>query len=345
MKYAVLLLPHANARYLSGMLSPAQAELDTILSRIGVSAACEHEIIGGMDALTFTNDAPVPSPDLLFRHSLAYGLGEMRADGSIMPLNIKPRAYLGNDLASILKYKGKTNEQFTQHLINMALFATDYSADFIRKGALTLMDPMCGRGTTLFQAINRGWSAIGGDIDKGDIAEATRFFKRYLEYHRLKHTCASESRTLAGRASVKMTSFRFSDTNDKFALGDTLTLSLAHADAQDVARAQAKQSVHLICADLPYGVQHAAHASNEGGRAVNAESVLARALPAWRDALKTGGAVAISFNANTLKRERAREIMESANLRAVRSPAYDKLTHWVEQAVTRDVCVAVKSST
>ena len=55
-----------------------------------------------------------------------------------------------------------------------------------------------------------------------------------------------------------------------------------------------KGCVHLIACDLPYGVQHAP-------RGASIERLMAGALPAWRESLVQGGAVAVSFNAQTLK--------------------------------------------
>ena len=59
-----------------------------------------------------------------------------------------------------------------------------------------LLDHMCGRGTALFVALNRGWDVVGSDIDRAALREAEQFFKRYLEYHRFKHTTRRGSLTL-----------------------------------------------------------------------------------------------------------------------------------------------------
>ena len=55
---------------------------------------------------------------------------------------------LGGDLSGVLKYKGKTNEMFTGMLVNLAVFSSEYAKWFDRP--LQVLDPMCGRGTTLF---------------------------------------------------------------------------------------------------------------------------------------------------------------------------------------------------
>ena len=71
--------------------------------------------------------------------------------------------------------------------------------------------------------------------------------------------------------------------------------------------------------------------------------MLISCLPAWRDVLKKGGAISLSYNTHTLKTERVREIMEKAGFEVMRGGAYDNMEHWVEQAVMRDIAVCVKN--
>jgi hypothetical protein len=52
--------------------------------------------------------------------------------------------------------------------------------------------------------------------------------------------------------------------------------------------------------------------------------------------------MALAFNVNTLKLEFVREAMEEAGLKVMRGEGYDGLEHWVEQAISRDVAVAVR---
>ena len=110
-------------------------------------------------------------------------------------------------------------------------------------------------------------------------------------------------------------------------------LRLANADAARTREIFGREKFHMIVCDLPYGVQHA----SLGG---SIEGLLARALPEWCAALKKGGTVALSFNALTLKTERVLDLMEAAGLEPMRGGAYAGFSHWVEQAVTRDIAVA-----
>lgn len=332
MKYAMLLWPHANARYQNEALRLAEGELRLMLNVFAPEAKIsraealnlpmlELELSGEMD------DALLGA---LSRHSLMYALFALRGDGSYLPIAARASAYVGADLAGILKYKGKTNELFLQLLVNAAL----YSSGFAHRGtdALELLDPMCGRGTTLFVGANFGWNTTGTDVDRTDLSEAEKFLKRYFEYHRMKHQFARESRTASSGKGVSVARFCFADSPEHFRSDARRSLSLANMDAARVREVFGKEKFHLIACDLPYGVQHAATDAN-------VEKLLARALPAWREAMKKGGAVAVSFNAQTLKRARVLELMEGAGLQVCRGGAYEEFSHWVEQAVTRDIAV------
>lgn len=327
MKYAVLLAPHANGRYEEAMREPARAELELILSGIGIDAPVGFERRFRAGILTFEAASLTERQiSALSCHSLAYLFGICQPDGSFLPLGGAPEVALYEDLAFIQKYKGKTNERFTQFLINFALF----SSRFAFEECLKLLDPMCGRGTTLFQAVNRGWNAAGLDADKKDVQECGAFFEKYLQFHRLKYKKTLRSQTVAGQNPVQVT---------RFALEGKPSLALASADAAMAGAAYGKEEFHLIVCDLPYGVQHAP--SGKGG-AESFENTLIRVLPKWREALKPGGAMALSYNVFTLKTARVRSLMAEAGLTPMNGGPYDHTEHWVEQAVTRDLAVGVK---
>ena len=331
MKYTMLLWPHANVRYQNETQKLAEGELrlmlDVLLPEAEVSAfevqnlsALQIDVPGALDGKVLS---------ALREHSLIYALFEQRDGGALLPVAGRAEAYVGADLPGILKYKGKTNEMFLQLLINAAL----YSGGFAHRAGeqLELLDPMCGRGTSLFVAANRGWNATGTDVDKRDLSEAERFLKHYFEFHRMKHSLNRESRTVRG-GSVPVTRFEYGSPED-----DRRSLRLAAADAARVRDAFGKEKFHMIVCDLPYGVQH----GSVGGKP---EELLRRALPAWREALKKGGTVAVSFNAQTLRREKVLRAMEDAGFEAKRGGAYEGFSHWVEQAVTRDIAVCRRTN-
>ena len=200
MQYTLLLWPHANARYQAETRRLALAELELMLNRAAPEAAARVDEASDMPCLRIDVPRPFDSAaiSVIRNHSLLYGLFERREDGALLPVTGRAGAALGADLPAILKYKGKTNEMFLQLLINAAL----YSGDFWRETHISFFDPMCGRATAPFIALNRGWDAVGADVDKTDLKEAEKFYKRYLEYHRYKHDMTRESRTVQGKKPV-----------------------------------------------------------------------------------------------------------------------------------------------
>ena len=342
MRYRMLLWPHANARYQSETVKLAEAELRLMLDRLAPEAAIA--VCDGDDMPSLTLDFPVAPEggvvDALRKHSLLYGLFE-EVDGLLRPIAGRWPAHVGSDLPAILKYKGKTNELFLQLLINVAL----YSGAFWRREGerLSLLDAMCGRGTGLFVAANRGWDATGADVDRDDLREAERFFKRYLEYHRFKHAVSRQSRTLGKGQSAAVCRFEYAPDAGAFKRGEANALSLVAVDATRAAEALGREAFHIVACDLPYGVRHDAHLAQGADRRGNwLETLLARALPAWHMALKPGGTVAVSFNAQNFNPERLRELMRQSGFEVMTGGPYDGFSHWVEQAITRDIAVGRK---
>ncbi len=330
MEYTILLWPHANARYRAEEQKLALSELTILLKTAQPDAGIvPAEIDLPAIGLSCEDKLTDRSNDVLRDISLLNGLFEHAQDGSLRFIAGRKDACLGEDLPAILKYKGKTNENFTQLLMNTALYSSDFADG---NTPIRLLDPMCGRGTTLFVGANRGWNVTGSDIDRNDLRESEQFFRRYLEYHRFKHAVVRGSLTIRGKKGASFAEFHYSDSPEKYRQKQTESLRLVNADACDVCDAFGRRAFHLIVCDLPYGVQH----SSSSGTLSN---LLSRALPAWREALMPGGAVAVSFNQQTMKTETVLNLMEQAGMVPMREDAYQNFSHWVEQAVTRDIAV------
>lgn len=342
MQYTLLLWPHANARYQAESRRLALRELELMLTRVAPGAVARIDESSEMPSLLL--ECPSALSDeaiaVIQNHSLLYGLFERLGDSSLVPIAGRAQACLGADLPAILKYKGKTNEMFLQLLINAAL----YSSDFWREARIEFLDPMCGRATAPFIALNRGWNATGADVDKADLSEAEKFFKRYLEYHHLKYNMDRGSRTVRGKKPVPVTRFETAASADDYKAGRTVSLSLANLDSALAGEAFGKGSFHLIACDLPYGVAHAAQPGQGLPKGKNwLEALLVNSLPGLYKLLKPGGTVALSFNAQSFKRDRLRTLLADAGFEPLVDGPYDGFEHWVEQAITRDIAVARKN--
>jgi len=336
MKYTCLLRPHANGRYQEASVPLALSETLLLARKAGRDVEPELKAEMGLQWIDFEcGELDSKGIDELARSAHIYLLSQRHEDGMVKPLRSAEEAYLGDDLPYILKYKGKTNETFTKYIVNLALCASSFDGG----ERLKLLDPMCGRGTTLFEALNRGWDATGTDVQAADVDEAGKFFKKYLEYHRFKHSISKKSMTVKGKEAAVMHVCEFAKDNKAFKAGDTRILRTAAADSSKISALGMKKEFHLIATDLPYGVQH----GPGGARGKSLEQMVRDVLPAWREALVPGGAMALSFNTNTLKLDFVREAMSEAGLKPMTGPGYDGLAHWVEQAITRDVAVAVRA--
>ncbi|MBQ8555561.1 MAG: hypothetical protein IJ438_06785 [Clostridia bacterium] len=335
MVFCFQLTPHANIRYREAQLKLGQAELQCLLQGVGLSAPVAPLRIGGVTFLTFEADALTPAQlSALSRHSAALMICE-RVGDMLRPLEKDDHNYLTEDLAEVLKYKGKTSAVFTHMMLNCAIAASDF---FALDTPLTVLDPMCGKGTTCFVALQQGMNAAGVDIDRRDLKESADYFERYLQYHRMKHRLDQGSRTVRKHA-VPEAIYTTADTREHFREGDTRTLSLFLADTGLTGDLMKKTPAHVIVSDLPYGVQHA---PQDGRRTESFTQLMKRVLPAWHAALRKGGALALSFNVLTLKKDVLAELLTGAGFTVMTQEPYADFEHFVEQAVTRDFIVARK---
>ena len=333
MVFLFQMTPHANIRYREAQVKLGQKELACLLLRLGITAEVSPCTMGGVSFLRFEADALSPQQlSVLSMHSAALLIAEKQGE-LLRPLEKANHQYLPEDLSEVLKYKGKTSAVFTHMMINCALAASDF---FDKAEPLTVLDPMCGRGTTCFVALEHGMNAVGVDIDNRDLKECADYFERYMQYHRLKHKLDQSSRTVRKHA-VPAAVYTIADTKEHFKEGDTRTLSLFLGDTGLTGELCRKAPAHLLVADLPYGVQHA---PQDGKRTESFMQVMKRALPQWKDAVRKGGAIALSFNTLTLKKADLIQLLTDAGFTPITDAPYDDFQHFVEQAVTRDFVVA-----
>lgn len=337
MVYSFELIKHANIRYRDSLPALARCELFAMLFSIGIT--CDSillESMGNSRFLTFECRTLTDSElSYLSSHSSVVFMAE-KTGSFLKPLPVVSDAWLPDDLPEVLKYKGKTGVTFTRMMINTASALSRFGST---DQPLTFFDPVCGKGTGCFCALTAGMNAVGLDVDRKDIREASDYFSRYLQFHRLKHEIRNRSETF-GKHAVPVMSFRYGRTHEGYRSGDVRSLSLACADTSESPALFRRDKAHIIAADLPYGIQHAPQA-DAGPESLH--RFLERVLPVWKQVLCPGGALAISFNTLTLPAAHVREALLRAGFRLPVNDCFAHLCHDVEHAVVRDVVFALNT--
>jgi hypothetical protein len=335
-QFALLLKSHANARYAQSIQKLAAAECKCLLFALNAKTDIHYEMLAGNPFLMLTSDGLGDAEwKYLARHS-SLSFAAVRDGEWLKPLQLDRPAYLPPDLAQVLKYKGKTNTDFTVMMLNCARSASAFA---LAEEPLTVLDPLCGRGTTAFCALTMGDHAIGLEADEKALHEADAYLERYLQYHRLKHCREQRSITLRGGGAMREIRYSLADSVEHYRQGRTISCRWILGDTAAADEAAGQGGCHLIAGDLPYGVQH----SPRGQRGYDSlDGLLQRAVPSYYRALIKGGALALSFNTYTLPRENVARAFEDAGFQVMGSDPFNDFSHWVEQAVNRDMVIGVK---
>jgi len=327
MLYAYQIKSHPNPRYQQSLSDLSKKELQCMLLACGIDSPVEDRVLGGTPFLCFSCDPQPPAvAAFLASHSGLYMAAEIE-NGLLRPLDLPRPDYLPAEMPDILKYKGKTNTAFTHLMINLALAA----GQTYKTPAPCVLDPICGHGTTLFCALTRGMDAVGIEHDRKSVAEGTAYALKWLQNGRIKHNCERTGRTIPGGKNAP-------ETRITTLLDPKRSITFLTADTRNADALMRKKPAHALVADLPYGVQHA---PTENGKMSSLEALLKDSLPAWRQALQPGAAAVLSFNTYTLKRSTLENMMAQAGFTVLTEPPYHHFEHWVEQAVNRDLVVAL----
>ena len=240
-------------------------------------------------------------------------------DGPFLePIDVLSSKFLPDGLVAIRRYRGKTNELFTQFMCNLARFSSDYRTTPWNK--LTILDPLSGGGTTLFVGMVLGADVVGVEKDKKVVEGTITFLKQYVK---------------EGRIPANFRVDRLKNIGKRWfiTVKQSVRCVVGHGDTSDVQHfVHGLKHPQLIVTDLPYGIQHRA----------DWKEMLAKALPAWADVLADGGAIVFSWNATRFPRDDMIELVhEVSDLEVINDPPYDQLAHRVDRVIKqRDMIVA-----
>ena len=337
-RYAMLLAPSANRVYADQAGRMSQAELAAFapvlssdISDIGPAT------FGGVEYLTFSAALTPRDVAYLSNMSAAYALFSLVEDDLLRPVELTPLARYDSDLITIPKYAGKTNEQFTKLVLNLTLLASA-SAPRMLDAQLTVCDPLCGRGTTLNQALMYGYDAIGVEMDGKDVEAYKLFLQTWLKRKRLKHTAELVPVRRQGKRAARRLEVTLAASKDDHKAGAVQKLTVIQADTTQLDGLLRGGCADVVVADLPYGVAHGSW-HEEGGLSRSPLDLLERAVPQWLALLRTSGALGLSWNLKVAKRELAEDILLANGLELVPQA---ELAHRVDQGIERDVIIARK---
>ncbi|WP_049565473.1 TRM11 family SAM-dependent methyltransferase [Streptomyces sp. SBT349] len=343
--YGILLFPSHNRVYAHASVHLAQSELlvvgDALLDgRIG---SVRETVLGGVPYLTFEVDGDLTESDIgaLSNLSSLYALFEIE-DGRLAPLELTRLDRFGSDLITIQKYAGKTNEDFTKLLLNVTAMACDDPRRLLT-GDLRVLDPLCGRGTTLNQAVMYGFDAAGVERDTKSFDAYANFLRQWMKNSRLKHRAEitrvrRDRKTLGRRFHAEL-----GEDKERYKRGEAIEVTVINADTAASDAFFGPASFDLIVTDAPYGVQHGATARTEVSR--SPMPLLTAALPAWARLLRPGGAIGIAWNTHVARRSELAELLADHGFEVADSEPHHGFRHRVDQAIVRDLVVARLAAT
>ncbi|MDO4784494.1 MAG: site-specific DNA-methyltransferase [Propionibacteriaceae bacterium] len=326
--YLLLRSPSANRVYTDESAGLAAAELAVTSP---TASGIEPVTLAGVSYLGFSTT----HPDLavLAQQSSALALFERSGD-LLRPVELPAANLFDDDLVTIPKYQGKTNEQFTRLLLNVTLAAVERPHD----GPRQILDPLAGRGTTLTTAWLAGHDGFGVEADEKSFEAMAAFLTTWLRRKRLKHKAGitpvrREGKSIGRRFDAEVQAGK-----------ETLRLGVFTGDTRDSAALFGRKKFDAVITDAPYGVVHGSSSDVRGTfgkRDRSPAGLLKASIPVWAGQLKRGGALGISWNTYGLAREDLAAIMTGAGLRVCESGPWDGFAHRVDSAIKRDLMVGV----
>lgn len=345
MTYGILYHPGHNRVYFETALKLAELEFSIVAQKISVTVEnCRNQEIGGVWYFVFQTDGALKQEDIerISELSFLYALFRIEGDTEeklcFLPLEKKAVSYLDESISTILKYTGKTNEIFTRMMLNIA------SANIDGDGEVKLLDPIAGKGTTLYEGLIKGYHVYGIEIGEKVTAEACNFLKRFLETAR----CKFELNTIRLSGPGKS----YTATRNTFVLGrnkeevrkkQTKTAEFIAGNSLYANQYFRKNFFDMIVGDLPYGIQHG-NVTNEKQTSLTRSpmELLSACLPVWSEVLRPGGVIVLAWNSNVFSREKMVHLVQEKGLQVLNDGPYTRFEHRVDQSIKRDIIVALK---
>lgn len=322
--YVILRTPGHNQVYFQNSATLSQEEL--ALTGLPLTHIQEKSL-GGLSYISFSAEEELSPTHLeaLSRLSFLYGLFQ-ESQGQLTPVLLPDPQVLHRSLSTILKYSGKTNEIFTRFLVNLA-----FSTANIHPKEGKLLDPVAGRGTTLFDGLSLGASCSGVELQEKSVTDGYNHLKKFLEVEKIKHKTGSIRVSGAGKSfTAKRHTVDFNSQHFELICGDSKYTNQLFS----------KETFHVVVGDLPYGVQHGNHA---GKLQRNPAQLVGVCAPGWREVMKPQGVLVLAWNTLVLPRDKMEETLQRAGFQVLKNDHLTNLAHQVDASIQRDIVVAKKA--
>jgi len=344
MIYAILYHPGHNRVYFETSLKLAVSEFHIVAKKLSTDySGVERVTLCGVDYLTFHVKNRLSGKDvrILSDLSFLYALYEIineNGETYLKPIQTISEPFVDESIGTILKYTGKTNEIFTRMMINIAFYSQN------NLSPIRLLDPVAGKGTTLYEGLMKGFHVYGIEIGDRVVNEAYHFIKRFLETARYKfeHTAIKISGPNKAFKATRHT-FEIAREKEAFKRKDTKTIELIAGNSLHANTYYKKNYFDLIVGDLPYGVQHG-NVTNEKQSSLtrNPTELLHACLPSWCDVLKPNGILVLAWNNHVMTRAKMEHLFEEQGFTVKNDDTYLQFAHRVDQSIVRDILVAQK---
>jgi len=261
-------------------------------------------------------------------------------DEKFQPVVVNPEFSIQKSLSGFQKYIGKTNELFTRMMVNIGRMYIE------KESHITLLDPVAGRGTTLFEGIRYGMKSYGIEIEKKSIEQANIFIKKYLQTERFKYLFSKNQVSGSGKKDgVFMETFEFAKDKVDFK-NESTRLQLSFVNGNTLVGDQFFKHgfFDLIVGDLPYGVQHGnKRGEMEKSFTRSPEKLVAEGLSGWKKTLQNQGVIVLGWNVNLFSYKKMATLFESQGFDVLGRESYLDFQHQVDQAIKRNILIARKS--
>lgn len=340
-RYVILANPGHNRIFFDSAINIAISELEAT-AKANNMGICNIEVadIGLPASISFNTKKELTKEDfqIIGSSSIYYALFELLEGDLLKPIVVPDFHSFPESMVQILKYNGKTNEQFTRLMVNIALSTCGTKGDRI-----TLLDPMCGKGTTLYEGFLRGFDVKGIEINSQWTQEIQTYIVRFLKEGKYKHK-AQKAKKSDTKGKKIASQFNLTTATEKTAYnsGNVQAMELYNADTRIANLLLKKKSCDIIVCDLPYGVQHGSKSNNDTSMSRSPLELLKSSIPAWNIALKTKGSIVLAFNEFTVKYNDISLVLQEQGFKVLNESPYNNYLHRVDQSINRNLIVGVK---